>query len=436
MGRLLVAALAVASALDAFPAQPVVRKLGTFDIFIVEANPVVFKGRPWLMEYIRWMRPDKRYRGNDTGDSYFRFRDLEDMTTTTPPFAKGLHMGNAFVDGDRVVVTAVEDWGKGRFYQTESTDLVHWTEPRVILENPAWAGYNTTICRADGRYLLAFELGAPKEAVGVEKFTMCFAESKDLREWKVVEGASMGREFYTGGPMLRYFDGWFYFFHLGGSYEKGFNTRVRRSRDLKYWELSPAYAIAYGSEDKQLHPKGVFSTAERAAIARAENINASDLDMCEFGGRLLLFYTWGDQRGHEFSALAEADCTEKEFCESFFRPDAARDADRERKAFMDEVRLGGAAAAKALESGIRDGDPFIRREAYRRLCAADPSRADSLLDVMADDSSTEVGTLAVEFAAALEDANRRNAILGRLSTDAASPETRKAAARRRKEVKL
>ena len=40
--------------------------------------------------------------------------------------------------------------------------------------------------------------------------------------------------------------------------------------------------------------------------------------MCEFGGKLVCFYSWGNQRGKAFSALAEADCTEREFCESFF----------------------------------------------------------------------------------------------------------------------
>ena len=32
------------------------KKLGTIDIFIVEANPLVFKGRPWLMQYIRYTK--------------------------------------------------------------------------------------------------------------------------------------------------------------------------------------------------------------------------------------------------------------------------------------------------------------------------------------------------------------------------------------------
>ena len=43
------------------------KKLGTIDIFIVEANPIVYKGRPWLMQYIRYMDEKKRYRGNTLG---------------------------------------------------------------------------------------------------------------------------------------------------------------------------------------------------------------------------------------------------------------------------------------------------------------------------------------------------------------------------------
>ena len=120
--------------------------------------------------------------------------------------------------------------------------------------------------------------------------------------------------------MLRYFDGWFYYFHLEGSYRNGFDTRVARSRDLKNWEFSPHKVLGYDPEDKMIHPvpTAEFTDAEKAYIAGAKNINASDLDMCQWKGKLICFYSWGNQRGNEFSALAEADCTEQEFCESFF----------------------------------------------------------------------------------------------------------------------
>lgn len=292
------------------------KKLGTFDISIVEANPIVFGGKPWLMEYIRWVH---KYRFNDTGDSYFRFLDLTDMRTVSAPFGHGLHMGNAFVAGGKIVVTAVAGWGKGQFYQLESTDMVHWSKPRVILQDPSWRGYNTTMCKAGDRYVLSFELGAPKEIVG-KGFTMFFAESTDLKAWKFIEGARMGEDRYTGAPMLRHHGGWFYHFHLEGDPRQGYTTRVARSRDLKAWEFSPHVVIGYDAQDRRIHPTPTvaFSESEKSFIASAQDINASDLDMCEWNGKLLCFYSWGNQKGVEFSALAEAKCTEREFCESFF----------------------------------------------------------------------------------------------------------------------
>ena len=292
-------------------------KLGTYDMYIVEANPVVFKGRLWLFEYIRWLAQDNRYRLNDTGESYFRFRNPFNLAEVTPPFGKGLHMGCAFVDGDRVVVTAVEKWGGQRFFQLESNDLLHWTEPRVILENAVWKGFNTTMCKADGRYVLAFELDGPKDLVG-SSFTMFFAESKDLVKWDVVKGARMGADFYTGAPALKHHGEWFYFFHLQLDGSGGYVTRVSRSRNLFDWEFSGRVVLGYDIDDKRFYPSAVFSDADKACIAAAKDVNASDLDMCDWDGRLFCFYSWGNQRGNEFSAFAEADCTEREFCESFF----------------------------------------------------------------------------------------------------------------------
>ena len=53
-------------------------------------------------------------------------------------------------------------------------------------------------------------------------------------------------------------------------------------------------------------------------VRRATNINASDFDFCEDGGRLRCCYSWGNQRGTEFLSLAEVPAGEREFCESFF----------------------------------------------------------------------------------------------------------------------
>lgn len=296
------------------------KKLGTLDQFIVEANPIVFKGKPWLMQYIRYFGPgDRKYPGNTLGKSYFRFLSMEDYKTVSAPFGIGLHMGNAFVKDDRIIVTAVEDWGKSKFYQMESEDMVHWTEPRVILEGEGWAGYNTSMCEADGRYILTFELGKPKEMVNVP-FTMFFAESTDLKNWKLIPDASFGRDHYTGAPLVRYFNGWFYFIYLNACPEESYRTNIARSRDLKNWEYSKKNPILdFGPEDKIIFPKAQLTDAQKETIAKSKDVNASDLDFCFYNGKLLCSYSWGDQHGHEFLALAEADMTEQQLCESAFQ---------------------------------------------------------------------------------------------------------------------
>lgn len=148
----------------------IIRKLGTVDCDIVEANPIVWQGRLLRFEYIRERNAEKGYYANTSGTSYFRFVDQE-TGEILPAFGHGLHMGNAFVWEDKVYVTAVENWGKSRFYQLESSDLINWSTPKLILENPQWRGYNTSLCRAGDRFILAFELGAPAELVNVP-FTM------------------------------------------------------------------------------------------------------------------------------------------------------------------------------------------------------------------------------------------------------------------------
>ncbi|MBE6369094.1 MAG: hypothetical protein E7056_02905 [Lentisphaerae bacterium] len=295
-----------------------IQKIGSFECDIVEANPVVWQNELYIFEYIRSIDDIGRQRCyfNNSTVSYFRFRKVSDNTFSLP-FGFGLHMGNAYVDGSRMVVTAVEDWGKSRFYQLESKDLIRWTTPRLILDDPCQAGFNTSVCKAGDKFVMVYELSKPAEKVGVP-FTMFFAESRDLVTFRVIEGARFGFDHYTGGPMLRYFDGYYYIFYLNGSYEDGFETCVARSKDLKNWDYSKKNPVlGYGEKDYSL--MDVYPVSEVAKLKAAENINASDLDMCEYNGNLELVYSWGNQSGKEFLARAVVpDMTEKEFCESFF----------------------------------------------------------------------------------------------------------------------
>jgi len=42
------------------------------------------------------------------------------------------------------------------------------------------------------------------------------------------------------------------------------------------------------------------------------------MEICEFLGRTIIYYSWGDQRGHEFLAEACYEGTMKEFLQGFF----------------------------------------------------------------------------------------------------------------------
>ena len=84
--------------------RPLIVKSGTIDVDLVETTPIVFDNKVYRFEYVR-----KGYWGNQTGDSYFRFVNRE-TGAPTASFAKGFHLGSAFVRNETVYVTAVDIW--------------------------------------------------------------------------------------------------------------------------------------------------------------------------------------------------------------------------------------------------------------------------------------------------------------------------------------
>jgi hypothetical protein len=48
------------------------------------------------------------------------------------------------------------------------------------------------------------------------------------------------------------------------------------------------------------------------------NRNNSDVDFCEFRGRTIIYYSWGDQQGTEFLAEAVYDGSLASFLKGFF----------------------------------------------------------------------------------------------------------------------
>ena len=289
--------------------RPLIVKYGTIDADLVETTPVVFKNKVYRFEYVR-----QRYWNNQTGDSYFRFIDCE-TGKPTGSFAKGFHLGSAYVENGKAYVTAVDRWDGERVYIFASEDLEHW-QRWLAFELPGYGIFNTSLTRAGDKYVLMFEIGKPRSEAGV-RFTARFATSTDLKKWIILSSEhNYAKDRYTAPHCLRYLDGFYYDFYLEA--HNGYETRVVRSKDLIHWETSPLNPVLRASkEDKRIAnvnlPQKILQR-----VAKAEDINNSDIDFCEFDGKLIINYSWGNQRGEEFLAEATYNGTLKQFLEGWF----------------------------------------------------------------------------------------------------------------------
>jgi alpha-L-fucosidase len=289
--------------------RPVIKKLGTIDCDLVETTPIVFKNKVYRYEYVR-----KGYKPNMTGDSYSRFVDHESGKPTSA-FAKGYHLGSAFVEGDSVYVTAVDIWDGEYIVMFVSADLENW-QSRQVLHLTGFGIFNTSVCKADNRYVLMYEIGKPPEEAG-KRFTARFASSEDLINWKQMpKECTYSKDRYTAPHALRYLDGYFYNFYLEAF--DGYETRVVRSADLIEWEASPYNPVLKASEEDKKIANTNLTSDQKMAIAEATNLNNSDIDFCEHDGKLIINYSWGNQQGTEFLAEAVFYGSLEEFLKGFY----------------------------------------------------------------------------------------------------------------------
>lgn len=235
----------------------------------------------------------------------------------TPAFAAGYHLGSAYVQDDTVYVYGVDTWGGEKIQVFWSKDLEKWSsKPALIL--PGWGIYNTSVCKGPESYIMAFEIGKPPEETGVA-FTTRFAESSDLLNWKLTPSECVySKERYTACPALRFLDGFYYMVYLEARSGPIYETHIVRSKDLVHWESSSFNPVLhFSAEDKKIGNPNL-TTEQREHIAKAVNRNNSDVDLCEFNGRVIIYYSWGDQQGTEFLAHAVYRGTLKSFCHGFF----------------------------------------------------------------------------------------------------------------------
>ncbi len=290
--------------------KPEITKLGTIDLDLVESTPVVFRGSLYRFEYVR-----PKYWANNSGDSYFRFVE-HDSGRASKPFARGYHLGNVLVDHKTIFVTGTNIWDGERVDIFASTDMEHW-ESWNALNLPGYGLFNTSLCRADDRYVLMFEVGKPPEVAGVA-FTARFATSPDIKHWELTPPeCTYSKDRYTAPHCLRFHNGYYYNFYLE-ALNNAYEQYVVRSRDLVHWESSPLNPVLRASDEDRKIANPHLTPEQRERVREAKNINNSDIDFCEFHGGLIINYSWGDQLGIEHLAEARFDGALAEFLTGWF----------------------------------------------------------------------------------------------------------------------
>ncbi len=282
--------------------RPLIRKMGTIAVDIVENSPVVFQNKLYVF----------------MGRHAFHFVEHE-TGHKTAPFTSG-YFGNAFVDGDTMYVTVASAGPQVKMFT--SKDLEDW-QSQTVLNLPGYKIYNTSICRADDKYVMMFEIGEPAEEAG-HRFTARFATSTDLKNWTVTPPeCNYSKDRYTAPHALRWLDGYYYDFYLenirGKPYEThGYEMYVVRSKDLTHWQLSPLNPVLRASAEDRKLANPHFTDEQRQRIATAKNLNNSDIDFCEYQGRVIIVYSWGNQHGIEHLAEAVYEGSLEQFLRGWF----------------------------------------------------------------------------------------------------------------------
>ncbi|MEA4890160.1 MAG: hypothetical protein VB070_11910 [Clostridiaceae bacterium] len=302
------------------PQKSAIRKLGTIKCDVVETTPVVFHDRLYRLEYFR---AHKHNESNSSETTHLHFVDTY-TNQATKPFAQNHHFGTAFVDGDFMYVSATadsgidktyDDWGGDTVNIFRSADLENWE----LYGSLAVEGnniFNTGLCKLNHRYTMLLEVAKPIQ------FCFRFAQSTDLKHWTLLpEDFFFQKGRYAGGPAIYTLpdDPHYYVLYLEANPGPCYTNCIARSKNLIDWEYSPINPVLMfdAHEDKKI-ANPYLTKRERDRIERALDINNSDLELCEFLGRTILYYSWGCQQGIEFLAEACYEGSMKDFLQGFF----------------------------------------------------------------------------------------------------------------------
>ncbi len=262
----------------------------------MENTPVLLNSRLLLVSNNRPGGADAKGK-----DAYLYIDDLQ-TGKEVARFGQGHSFVSAFVNGNEMNVFALEFTDFGRIMNSTgidrltSTDMKIWKTEKVILPEGNEHLFNSSVCKDDKGYLMAYESDKPVQ------FCFKFARSQDLSKWEKIQGLAFTgvKNEYSACPVIRYFKPYYYVIYLHDKMKghKGYLSFLARSKDLIDWELSAFNPILEAGE--------------------GEGINNSDVDILEYKGKTYLYYATGDQETWGTVRVALYDGPEKVFFENHF----------------------------------------------------------------------------------------------------------------------
>ena len=176
--------LAPPRAQSAKPEKSLIKQAGSLGRDVMESSPLWYQGRLLLFHSHRvdTPRPDL--------NAMYLF--LKDPATGRElcRFGPRHSLGSALVVGQRIHVFAAEHSGNDWFHDIFhfwSDDLVHWKREPAIARSGGEHLLNSSVCRDDQGYLMAYESNKPVA------FCFKFARSKDLVSWEKIPGLAFAR---------------------------------------------------------------------------------------------------------------------------------------------------------------------------------------------------------------------------------------------------
>lgn len=312
---------------------PKIKKLGAIKRGM-EQTPVMFRGKATIVESME-AHGEHPYQ-------YIRVRDIE-SGEVSQPIGKEYYFASAFVDEDTLYVFATcrhddkpmtmyasndegawhDPRGGNSIRMFKTKDLKNWEE-KDIITCPDRRMWNTSVCKGDGKYMMAIEVSGEEgydiPEIGI-KFTCFFAESTDMENWTVLPNDhSYTPARYNACPALRYANGYYYMICLEELPCIRYAPYIYRTKNFLDWEVGFHNPIMMWSDEDRIPKEGCqFSDEDLELLQTGLNINCSDIDLFEYNGETHIYYANGDQMTYSFLCEAVSELPMDQFLESFFK---------------------------------------------------------------------------------------------------------------------